>query len=561
MRAVLMAVAGLALAVVVVLLAATMIVKSPPEPVADSAVPAISEPKVAVVPKPEAAAVAPPAASAENPVKPDSVEGPELSAADNTALVPVAPASAPPEPEAAPVDSPPAVPLPAQAGSHDTEEPAARTEETTAERQAPRSKDPDEKIQLASLAPVVTGEQASPLDYIVEDEFPGLAGKPPVDPLEAVLREGDWVTETVRKKDTVSHIFRRFGISTSEAYSLVKLENASVLIKIRPGEEIHVTTLPPEGDSTRKRLEKLKYDLGRFTTLLVRRQDDGYVADIVRRQPEIRHQTAQAVIGSSLMGAAKRAGIPFDVVYSLANIFGWQVDFARDIRSGDRFTVIYEEQYLDDEHVGNGQVVAAELVTRDKSLQAVRHVDDDNVATYYAPDGEGIQGSFLRSPIQFATVTSTYSKRRLHPIQKVWKAHKGVDYGAPMNTPVRSTGDGVVEFTGSKTGYGRTVILRHGAKYQTLYAHLNRYHKDLHIGKRVKQGEVIGYVGTSGWSTGPHLHYEFRVDGHHRNPLTVELPKSLPIDRRFREDFAREAAHWVAKLENVSQTSLAQNDS
>ena len=564
----LVAAAGLALLVIVVISAA-MSVDRPSIPAASPDVSAIPKPEAAELPRPEVAAipepevdtVAPSAASVGDPVQPASEETPEPSEAVSTALVPVAPAHTPLPPETGPEDPAPLSSSPAQAGHRDPGDAADQTEEFAADRRAPRPDDPDGRMQLASLAPVPTREQASPLDYLVNDGLPGPADKAPVHPLESALREGNWVTETVRKKDTISHIFRRLGMSSQEAYALVRLEDASVLEKIMPGEKIHVTTLPPEGNGDRERLGKLKYDLGRFTTLLVRSQDDGYVADVIRRPPEIRHRTSHAVIDSSLMGAAKNAGIPFSVVRSLANIFGWQVDFARDIRSGDRFTVIYEEQYLDDKHIGNGQVVAAELVTRDRSLQAVRHVDDDNAVTYYAPDGAGIQGSFLRSPIQFATVTSAYSKRRLHPIQKVWKAHKGVDYGAPMNTPVRSTGDGVVEYTGSKTGYGRTVILRHGEKFQTLYAHLNRYHKGLHVGKRVKQGEVIGYVGTTGWATGPHLHYEFRVNGHHKNPLTVELPKSLPIDRRFRKDFTRKAAHWVAKLESASQIPLAQNDS
>ncbi len=553
--------AGLVLLSVVVLISTTMPTNSPSASAAGAGASAIPKPEVAVIAEPEAAA---PAASAGNPIQPDSGEDPAQSAAVNTVLipvVPVAPANAPLEPDTAPGGKTPSPSVSTQAGRHDAKEVADRTEEFTANRQAPRPDGPDDRIQLASLAPVVTREQASPLDYLVEDKFSDLAKEAPVDPLETELREGNWVTETVRKKDTISHIFRRIGISPREAYSLVRLEDASILERIMPGDQIHVTKLPPEGDGSQERLGKLKYDLGRFDTLLVRRQGEGYVADIVRRQPEIRHRTSYAVIGKSLMEDAGRAGVPFDVVLSMAKIFGWQVDFARDIRSGDRFTVIYEALYLDDEYVENGQVVAAELVTRDRNLQAVRHVDDDNVVTYYAPDGEGIQGSFLRSPIKFARVTSTYNKRRLHPIQKTWKAHKGVDYGAPMNTPVLSTGDGVVEFTGSKKGYGRTVILRHGEQYQTLYAHLNRFRKGLLIGQRVKQGEVIGYVGKTGWATGPHLHYEFRVNGRHKNPLTVELPKSLPIDRRFREDFTRKAAHWVAELERAGRVPLVQNDS
>ncbi len=381
-----------------------------------------------------------------------------------------------------------------------------------------------------------------------------------IDPLQRALIDGDWQMEKVRKNDTISQLFNRLGISSREAYALVKLEYGAKLNRIRPGEEIQITTRSSAEGGKQLRLEKLKYKVDQFTTLLVQGTDDGYSIDMVEREPEIRYRTVQATIWDSLLGAAKKAEIPFDVVYSLATVFGWQVDFAKDIQSGDSFTAIYEELYLDGEMIDSGQVVAAELVTGGKNLRAVRHVDSDNRVTYYAPDGEGIQGSFLRSPIKFARVTSGFSKRRLHPIKKIWKAHKGVDYGAPMNTPIRSTGDGVVKFVGTKKGYGKTVVLRHGEKYETLYAHMNKFRKGLRSGSRVKQGDVIGYVGRTGWATGPHLHYEFRVAGNHANPLTVELPKSLPIDKRYREEFNQQASTWVAKLENANRIPLARNE-
>ncbi len=398
---------------------------------------------------------------------------------------------------------------------------------------------------------------------------PGAAGAaetasplPPAakDPLEAALTEGDWTVETVRKKDTMSQVFERAGLGISEAYALVKLEHADALNKIRPGDEIHLITTPaPEGDK-HARLERLKYRLDRFSTLLVQRSDDGFRTDIIRREPEIRYRSAQATIWDSLLGSAREASIPRDVVYSLATIFGWQVDFAKDIQGGEQYTVIYEELVLDGDIVGEGEVVAAELVTGKQTLRAIRHEDGDGQVTYYSPDGTGLQGSFLRTPVKFARITSKFSKKRLHPIQNKWKAHNGVDYGAPMKTPVLSTGDGVVHFAGTRKGYGRTIILRHGEQYETLYAHLNHFRKGLSKGDRVKQGEVIGYVGRTGWATGPHLHYEFRVDGKHMNPLTVELPKSLPIDPRYLKDFRKNANRWVAALEDADRIPLARLD-
>ena len=499
----------------------------------------------------------------EEQVKPDSEPVSLPSPAGNSAAAgPVAP-GLPPEPESVAKDVPPPSPVPVRIGHQNSGagDVNSKPEESIAEKGAPRTDGLlDHKLGFASLAQVMTRDQASPLADLGQEHLPAPKEGTPANPLESALHEGNWMTETVRRGDTISHIFRRLGISIREALALVKLKDAAVLEKITPGEEIHVTKLTPMDGTTRERLEKLKYELNQFTTLLVRRKDDGYVTDIVRREPEIHYRTSRATINSSLLGTARNAGIPFDVVYSFADILGWQVDFSRDLRKGDQFTVIFEELYLDGEKIGNGQVVAAELITMDRSLRAVRHVGDNGRVTYYAPDGEGIQGSFLRSPIKYARVTSSFSKRRLHPIQKIWKPHNGVDYGAPLNTPVHSTGDGVVIFIGSKNGYGRTIILRHGEQYQTLYAHLNHYRKGLRTGKRVEQGEVIGYVGKTGWATGPHLHYEFRVNGRHMDPLTVELPKSDPIDQRYRVDFLREAAHWVAQLESADPIPLAQND-
>lgn len=372
--------------------------------------------------------------------------------------------------------------------------------------------------------------------------------------------ELEWLTEKVKKKDTLSQIFNRLGLSSKEAYLLVKNEQAKPLTRIRPGQIIAVTRNPSEQKGTPHQLQYLRYKLSKFDTLVVSRTGKGFEFETETKRPEIRYRSVNATIWSSLLGSAKEEKIPYDIVYSLASIFGWQVDFAKDIQDGDQYSVIYEELYLDGEVVGSGQIVAAELTTGNGRLRAVRHVDEDNRATYYAPDGDGIQGSFLRTPVKFARVTSKFSNKRFHPIKKKWKAHKGVDYGAPMKTPILATGNGVVKFAGNKKGYGRTIILRHGDQYETLYAHLNHFKKGLRSGSRVNQGEVIGYVGKSGWTTGPHLHYEFRINGQHKNPLTVELPKSSPIEKKYRDQFQQSAQRWVAALDDAGKIPLALKD-
>jgi len=283
-------------------------------------------------------------------------------------------------------------------------------------------------------------------------------------------------------------------------------------------------------------------------------------ADTVTRAPDIRLRAGKGVIHSSLLAAAKRAGLDFETTYAFAHLFDWQVDFAREIRAGDRFSLLFEAHYLDGEKIGNGDIVAAELVVSGRRLQAVRHIDEHGRRAYYAPNGDGIQRSFLRSPVEFGRVTSTFSHKRFHPILKKWRPHRGVDYGAPRGTPIRATGDGVVTSARRRYGYGKTVIIRHGEKYTTLYAHLHTYADGIQAGARVAQGDVIGTVGATGWATGPHLHYEFRVSGVHQNPLTVELPKSEPIAARYKAAFVAEAAKWVARLQrgDLDSDSVAQ---
>ena len=432
---------------------------------------------------------------------------------------------------------------------------AAASEQASPVAIQPAAQSTAERIEVA-LAKPASETSAAAIDTLIAAP----ASAPDTTIAEKVSpAEQPWHDEKVKKKDTLSQIFNRLGISSKEAFAIARLKEAKPLMRIRPGQTISVQKSSREEGKTRFQLDALRFSVNKFDTLIINRVDDGYSVETETREPVIEYRTAGAEIQGSLLGAAKRAAIPRDIIYSLATIFGWKVDFAKHIQPGDKFSLIYEEKLLDDEVVGFGQIVAAELTTGDRTLRAVRHIDEDNRVTYYTPEGEGLQGSFLRSPIKFARVTSKFSKKRLHPILKTWKAHKGVDYGAPMNTPIRATGDGVVKYVGKKKGYGKTVILTHGDKYQTLYAHMNKFKKGMKSGTRVKQGDIIGYVGKTGWATGPHLHYEFRVHGREKNPLTVELPSSLPIDKKYRAEFLADASRWVNNLERNSRIALAEN--
>jgi len=353
----------------------------------------------------------------------------------------------------------------------------------------------------------------------------------------------------VQRGENLARIFKRLGISARELQQIVDLGNETASLKrLFPGERLQLTLSPEQN-----RLERLSYDLDVTTRLHVYRQGDQLKATVANMPLEKRLHPAVGVIDSSLYAAATNAGLPDNLVMELAQIFGWDIDFALDIRNGDSFTVLFEELYRNGEKVGYGDIVAAEFVNRDKAYRAVRYED----GRYYTPDGHSMRKEFLRTPVEFTRISSRFSLGRRHPILHHIRAHKGVDYAAPVGTPVKATGDGKVIFLGRNGGYGNVVMLQHGQRYTTVYAHLSRYARHLHRGSRVKQGQIIAYVGKTGLATGPHLHYEFRVNGVHRNPLTVKLPTAAPIRKSARSDFIAQSRPLLAQLDTLKRTVVA----
>src|SRR5919201_3716383 len=256
-----------------------------------------------------------------------------------------------------------------------------------------------------------------------------------------------------------------------------------------------------------------------------------------------------SVIRSSLFAATDAVGVPDSIAMQLADVFGGDIDFYRDLRKGDRFTVVYELYHLGGRPVRAGRLLAAEFVNQGKVVRAVRFG-----TSYYAPDGRNLRKAFLRSPLEFSRVSSGFGMR-MHPIQSKWRAHKGIDYAAPTGTRVRAVGDAVVEFAGVKGGYGNVVILRHNGQYSTVYAHLSRI--AVRRGARVAQNDTIGFVGQTGWATGPHLHYEFRIACQARNPMSVALPAALPLTAQDLPTFRNHAAPLIARLDLLANSNLA----
>jgi len=371
----------------------------------------------------------------------------------------------------------------------------------------------------------------------------------------SATQESELKPVKVKNGDSLALILDRMGVSPRQVYDLVSVgEKTDPLTRLHPGDIINVDI------SDKGELKQLKYELDHERTLDVRSQLGQFDALIIYHDLERRVKSSTGVIQSSLFLSAKKAGLSTNLTMELASIFGWDIDFVLDIRTGDRFTVLYEEIFRDDEKVRDGNIIAAEFINQGKSHRAFRYTDAGNRAAYYTPEGRALKSTFLRTPIEFARVSSKFNLARKHPVLNRIRAHKGVDYAAPTGTAIRATANGKVIFRGTKGGYGSTVVLQHGSKYTTLYAHLSSFRKGVTSGKTVKQGDVIGYVGKTGLATGPHLHYEFRVNGVHRNPLTVELPSAAPIKKAYLADFQNTTQSLVAQLNELSETAVASVD-
>lgn len=376
----------------------------------------------------------------------------------------------------------------------------------------------------------------------------------------AVAAALDWQEVTVKSGDNLSLIFPRVGLTARDVYHVTQLDKDTIspLLNLKPGQVIHVGTVPDDDDSLS--LESLKIVLSPISTFLINKDNESYVAETVTREVELRQRHVTGQINSSLFESGLTAGLSDKVIMEMAHIFGWDIDFALDLRQGDHYKLIFNEHFLDGEKIDDGEILAAEFTNRGKSFQAVRFTDDEGRGLYYSPEGDSMRKTFTRTPVPLSRISSRYNPNRLHPVLKTVRPHRGVDYAAKTGTPILATGDGKVAFKGRKGGYGRTIILSHGGKYTTLYAHMSRYRKGLKVGKRVKQGQTIGYIGKSGLATGPHLHYEFRVNGVHRNPLTVKLPKAEALPKKYRADFKQQSTPLLAQLEQLQATAIAQSE-
>lgn len=369
------------------------------------------------------------------------------------------------------------------------------------------------------------------------------------------LTHTGWQSYLVAPGDTLTQVLKKAGLSLETWQEIMALgKHARYISRVHPGQMINI-------ESRNGLLIALNQPLDPVRTLYVVRQKDGSLASFIHeKELQTRVAFGSANIEDSLFLSGRRANIDDNILMQLSEIFGCVVDFAHDIHPNDNFKVLYEEQFVDGEKIGTGHVLAIEFHNNGKTHQAIRYTDTHGKVGYYSPNGMSLKRAFLRTPVKFSRISSYFTHQRKHPILHKIRAHKGVDYVAPTGTPVKAVGDGVVAFQGRKGGYGKTLILEHGGKRSTLYAHLSGFAKNVAPGKRVSQGQVIGYVGSSGLATGAHLHYEFRVDGQHRDPLTVPLPHSVPIPVQQRQMFLAQASELMGLLEYHEKIMMASNE-
>ncbi len=364
-----------------------------------------------------------------------------------------------------------------------------------------------------------------------------------------------WRNDRIQRGDTIAELLQRLNVDDPAASKYLRRSNSTRGLRRLPvGKEVQAET------DANGALVALRYLNDSTSQVIVERVGDDFQTRTLPVPTEKRVQIRTGVIKTNLFDATDEVGLPDPVASQLAEIFGGDIDFHRDLRKGDKFTVIYEMNYNNGKSVRSGRILSAEFVNRKRVFRAAYFQTSEHDGDYYAPDGKSMRKAFMRSPIEFSRVSSGFSRSRFHPVLNKWRAHKGVDYAAPIGTKVKVTSDGVVSFVGRKGGYGRVVLVDHQGHFTTVYGHLSRFAGGLHKGQKIAQGQIVGYVGMSGMSTGPHLHYEFRQNGIQRNPLKIALPDGKPVDKSRMAEFANKTRDMFAQLDTFRDMHIAKLD-
>jgi murein DD-endopeptidase MepM/ murein hydrolase activator NlpD len=360
----------------------------------------------------------------------------------------------------------------------------------------------------------------------------------------------DWTTITTHSGDSLASVFKRVGLSQQTLLAVVQDNRyANYLSGIKPNQQIQFLI-------REKVLEQLILPLNATEMLIVSHKGTRYVSTINSREMNSHNQYVTATIRGSLYATAQRMAIPSKLIRQMTEIFNWEINFAKDIRTGDQFSILYNAFYVDDKWVSTGDILAVSYTNRGTVHQAVRHVNASGESDYFTPKGVSLKKAFSRYPIKFSHISSTFSLSRKHPILHYSRPHKGVDLAAPIGTPIQATGDGIIQILGHQNDYGNMIKIVHNKTYSSIYGHLLKFQKGLSKGDHVKRGQIIGYVGQTGLATGPHCHYEFHVHQSPKNPTTIELPRADPISSRELASFKANANVLLARLKLFEDANL-----
>ena len=333
----------------------------------------------------------------------------------------------------------------------------------------------------------------------------------------------------VKKGDSLSVIFEDKKVPLNLAYKIFDFDRNNLLSSIIPGDVMEFNYIGSDLYS----IEIVKDDINSIVINI----KEGISIQKIKKETHIITSYSFGTVNNSFYKSAINVGIPDSIIMDFAYIFGWDIDFIFDVRNGDKFSVIYEAEYSEGEKISSGDIVLAEFINKDKKYLAQRFFDKEQGKQYFNENGENVKKAFLRAPLDFAYISSHFNPNRMHPILHKIKAHNGVDYAAKRNTPIMASGDGVISFLGRQSGYGRTIEIKHGGNIKTLYAHLEKFENKLKVGNKIKQGDIIGYVGDSGQATGPHLHFEFWQGDVRTDPVKVKLPSANPVDPSQKDEF------------------------
>lgn len=401
------------------------------------------------------------------------------------------------------------------------------------------------------IEPTVTPEETITLEELASPEETVTPEEPAQ--AEPAFIEERWVIHEVKPGDTLSTIFSSQEIGTTALYAVINSgkEGKQIERTLKPGQKLLLRFKEGTGE-----LDLLIHEVNLVKSVQFDINAGSTITTVLEKDVEKRIVTASGTITSSLFLDGQKAGLSDRTIVEMAGLFNFDIDFAREIQPGDYFSVIYEAKYIDGEFFGNGSILAAEFINTGKSFRVVRF-ERDGAVDYYNEKGQSRKKTFTRTPVNFARISSKFTKSRYHPVLKRWRSHKGVDYAAKTGTPVLATGNGSVKIIQKQRGYGKVIYLQHGKKYTTVYAHLSRFKSGLKKGHKVKQGEVIGYVGSTGLATGPHLHYEFRINDKHVDPLSHKLPAADPIKGDKMAQFKKVAAPLLQQLDQLKAPVIA----